>query len=189
MKRSDLLKVCAFWISPMESPVAMAELLSDAGRECHEGGAREAGSTAPEGRRDRLPLFEHLHAGHRVVPSGGEGETVARGLLVDADIILLGSDHAQPSAAIRGLMQEVADRPAVLACVSPFGSSGPLRDIAVNEFILQAMCGKLISTLGYDDDRAPVAAGGEPGLWLTGAYPGAHRHRLSEVGCGPRTAS
>ena len=119
---------------------------------------------------DRIPLFEHLHAGHRVVRSGGESETVARGLLVDADIILLGSDHAQPPAAIRNLVQEVADRPAVVACVSPFGSGGPICSIAVNEFILQAMCGKLISTLGYDDNRAPVAAGGEPGLWLTGSY-------------------
>jgi crotonobetainyl-CoA:carnitine CoA-transferase CaiB-like acyl-CoA transferase len=147
-----------------------AKLLSDAGASVTKVELEKPDRLRLRAAGERLPLFEHLHAGHRVVPSGGKGETVARSLLVDADIILLGSDHTQPSAAIRDLMQEVADRPAVLACVSPFGSSGPLCDIAVNEFILQAMCGKLISTLGYDDDRAPVAAGGEPGLWLTGAY-------------------
>jgi crotonobetainyl-CoA:carnitine CoA-transferase CaiB-like acyl-CoA transferase len=54
--------------------------------------------------------------------------------------------------------------------ISPFGTQGPWCEAPANEFTLQGWSGKLATNYGGDPSRAPVAAGGEPGRWLTGAF-------------------
>jgi crotonobetainyl-CoA:carnitine CoA-transferase CaiB-like acyl-CoA transferase len=52
--------------------------------------------------------------------------------------------------------------------MSPFGRTGPRRDQPATEFTLQAWCGS-IAWRG-PEGRPPLPAGGDEGLWVTGAF-------------------
>ena len=120
-----------------------------------------------------VPLFAHLHDGHdqlavdRRSPSDRARYAAVMG---ESDIILCGTDCT--GAAPPTIVDErpALRRNAVTLRVSPFGTSGPWRDRPANEFTLQAWSGKLGQSYAVTDGRAPVAAGGDTGLWLAGAF-------------------
>jgi crotonobetainyl-CoA:carnitine CoA-transferase CaiB-like acyl-CoA transferase len=59
---------------------------------------------------------------------------------------------------------------AVVVAITPFGTSGPYvdRELVVNEFVLQALCGS-IGGRGWPGSE-PMQAGGRLGEWFAGAY-------------------
>jgi len=95
----------------------------------------------------------------------------ARRLAAEVDIIITGADDRLLDT--KESLARVADArgpAAVVARVSPFGTTGPLAHAAANEFVLQARSGKLTVNFEKSPERAPAVAGGEPGLWLAGAF-------------------
>lgn len=108
--------------------------------------------------RGEGPLFGFLAAGKRSVPAGpGTAE-----LLADVDLVLTDGAHGDLS---------LRRHPATtVVSVTPFGSAGPYVEDgrAVNEFVLQAMCGS-IGTRGWPGEE-PLQAGGRIGEWVAGVY-------------------
>jgi benzylsuccinate CoA-transferase BbsE subunit len=86
-----------------------------------------------------------------------DGPPLLRRLLAKADIFL---ESLPPGAlAARGLAsaQLAADYPRlVMASVSPFGQSGPWRDLAMTDLTQMALSG-IMASCGYDEEDAPGA--------------------------------
>ena len=150
-----------------EAGAHVVKVEAPAGDPLRRRGAHEGASGAT------VPLFAHLHDGHeQLVVDRRSSSDCARyaAVIADSAIILCGSDCSgvapptivdQPIAAPPG---------SVTLRVSPFGSSGPWKERAANEFTLQAWSGKLGQGYAAADGRVPVAAGGDTGLWLAGAF-------------------
>ncbi|ADP80506.1 CaiB/BaiF CoA transferase family protein [Pseudofrankia inefficax] len=130
-------------------------------------------------------LFRYLNASKRSVAAEPDSPRV-RGLAAAADVVITGgalaggnhAGHGLDAAAVRRLH---ADNPrAVVVSISPFGLAGPWtgagaahgsqppRDRAVNEFLLQALCGSTAAR--GEPDAAPLQAGGRIGEWAAGVY-------------------
>ncbi|MCH2172533.1 CoA transferase [Myxococcota bacterium] len=108
----------------------------------------------PEGRDplDGRLLAQHLHAGKNIGPPDP-----------DADILLVGADDGH-SAPVPHLEKRTGT---IRVEISPFGNSGPWAGRAATEFTLQAWSGSL--EMRELEGRPPVAAGGSPALWASGA--------------------
>jgi crotonobetainyl-CoA:carnitine CoA-transferase CaiB-like acyl-CoA transferase len=104
-------------------------------------------------------LFGFLHAGKRSVGPGGAD------LLPGADLVITDGSAGPSPDAVRAALPA-----GVVVTVTPFGLSGPYveADLAVNEFVLQAMCGS-IGSRGWPGEE-PLQAGGRIGEWVAGCY-------------------
>ncbi|HEV8297146.1 MAG TPA: CoA transferase, partial [Acidimicrobiales bacterium] len=124
--------------------------------------------------RRRRALYEHLHEHHEQVvidPTSALDRSRLDELLSSSGIVLGGSDSSGTRPRTDWNANLATLNPAAIAAsISPFGASGPWCDGPANEFTLQAWSGKLATNYGGYADRPPVAAGGETGLWLTGAF-------------------
>ncbi|OBH77032.1 acyl-CoA hydratase [Mycobacterium scrofulaceum] len=109
-------------------------------------------------------LFDYLAAGKRSVADDGRSEAAA--LLAGADIVLTDLTDGWTLDRITAHTGPAA----VVAAVTPFGTTGPYVDdrVAANEFILQALCGSTAGR-GWQEDE-PVQAGGQLGEWLAGTF-------------------
>lgn len=109
-------------------------------------------------------LFGYLAAGKRSVVARDGADTGA--LLAAADIVLT---DLTDGWSLDDITAHTAPA-AVVAAVTPFGTTGPYVDehVVANEFILQALCGS-IAGRGWPGDE-PVQAGGRLGEWLAGTF-------------------
>ncbi|MBY8856803.1 CoA transferase [Nocardia sp. CA2R105] len=113
-------------------------------------------------------LFDFLHAGKdSVVAEPSSAATVAH-LFECADLIVTDGSGGWTLPFVRELAGP--DSSAVAVTVTPFGLDGPYAeaDRAVNEFVLQAMCGS-IEGRGWPGEM-PLQAGGRTGEWVAGVY-------------------
>ncbi|TVS84706.1 CaiB/BaiF CoA-transferase family protein [Mycobacterium helveticum] len=109
-------------------------------------------------------LFDYLAAGKRSVVRRDDAEITA--LLAGADIVVTDLTDGWTLDDITAHTGPAA----VVAAVTPFGTTGPYVDdqVLANEFILQALCGS-IAGRGWPGDE-PVQAGGRLGEWLAGTF-------------------
>jgi crotonobetainyl-CoA:carnitine CoA-transferase CaiB-like acyl-CoA transferase len=109
-------------------------------------------------------LFGYLGAGKKSVVDRDRAEITA--LLAGADIVLTDLTDGR---TLDGITSHTGPA-AVVACVTPFGMTGPFVDdqVVANEFILQALCGSTASR-GWPGDE-PVQAGGRLGEWLAASF-------------------
>lgn len=115
-------------------------------------------------------LFKYLAGGKRSVavdPDDSGQRRRALELIENADIVVWspGSGLADHPTFHPRELQEAAPQAVVLA-ITPFGLTGPWTQRPATEFTLQAWSGGVAGR--GDVDRAPVAAGGRTGDWLTG---------------------
>ncbi|WP_262403440.1 CoA transferase [Actinomadura sp. CNU-125] len=111
------------------------------------------------------PLFGYLNAGKRSTVA----ESPAADLLGGADLLV--SDGERPGWGARELHALLPDGSStVVLSIRPLGLDGPYvaDGTAVNEFVLQAMCGS-IGGRGWPDET-PLQAGGRIGEWVGGVY-------------------
>lgn len=109
-------------------------------------------------------LFDYLAAGKKSVVDHGQSEITS--LLAGADLVITDLTGGRTLDDITAHTAAAA----VVVAVTPFGTTGPYveKQLAANEFILQALCGS-IAGRGWPDDE-PVQAGGRLGEWLAGTF-------------------
>jgi crotonobetainyl-CoA:carnitine CoA-transferase CaiB-like acyl-CoA transferase len=126
-----------------------------------------SGGDIPDGENGAL--FGYLNAGKRSVLLTSPVVPQAEKLLAGADLVI--ADGERPGWDALSLRERLpAGARAVVLSLRPFGLDGPYVEagVAVNEFVLQAMCG---STGGRGwPGEVPLQAGGRLGEWVTGAY-------------------
>jgi crotonobetainyl-CoA:carnitine CoA-transferase CaiB-like acyl-CoA transferase len=111
------------------------------------------------------PLFGYLNAGKRSVLAVSPAEVP----LDAVDLVI--TDGGRPGWDARELRRLLPEgSAAVVLSVRPFGLDGPYVEdaVAVNEFVLQAMCGS-IGGRGWPGE-VPLQAGGRLGEWVAGVY-------------------
>jgi crotonobetainyl-CoA:carnitine CoA-transferase CaiB-like acyl-CoA transferase len=114
-------------------------------------------------------LFGYLNAGKRSVVLTSLAAPLTAQLLADVDVII--TDGQRPGWDARSVHQRLPSQArTVVVSLLPFGLDGPYVEagVAVNEFVLQAMCGS-IGGRGWPGE-VPLQAGGRIGEWVAGAY-------------------
>jgi crotonobetainyl-CoA:carnitine CoA-transferase CaiB-like acyl-CoA transferase len=160
------LKVLEF--SSGIAPAYCGKMLADAGAdvvkvEHTDGDPMRAWRARPD--TGAGALFDYVAAGKRSV-IGDEGSAEVAALISAADVIVTDLSDGRSLTDIAA----PATSSAVVVAITPFGTSGPYvdRDLQVNEFILQALCGS-IGGRGWPGSE-PMQAGGRLGEWFAGAY-------------------
>jgi crotonobetainyl-CoA:carnitine CoA-transferase CaiB-like acyl-CoA transferase len=108
-------------------------------------------------------LFRFLNAGKRSV-IGEPGDAEIDALVASADLVV--EDGRVSDAGLAG-WRSARPRLTVLS-ITPFGRSGPWRDRAATEFIVQAECGS-IGSRGVRGEE-PFQAGGRITEWIGGTF-------------------
>lgn len=99
-----------------------------------------------------------------------EGVAGWRALVASADIVI---DAAGPDVldGVGAGYASFADQPRLIWCaITPFGLTGPLRDLPANDLVSMAL-GGIVMMCGYDDhELPPVRPDGEHSLNIAGEY-------------------
>ncbi len=131
---------------------------------------RVVGSTAPTG--DHSPLSSFLHAGKGSVVADlttAAGRAEVLDLAASADLLVESADPGAMAALGLGPAVLHAANPGLtIVSITPFGQTGPWAHRPATEFTLQAASGS-IGGRGTPE-RPPVAAGGQLGDWIAGAW-------------------
>ena len=108
-------------------------------------------------------LFGYLAADKRSVLRDDEGVSA---LIACADLVVTDLTEGWSLEDLPARARQSA----VVAAITPFGTTGPYVDeqVVANEFILQALCGS-IAGRGWPDSE-PLQAGGRIGEWLAGTF-------------------
>jgi crotonobetainyl-CoA:carnitine CoA-transferase CaiB-like acyl-CoA transferase len=139
-----------------------ARLLADAGADVIKIEPREGDAARRLGPfPDEVPeenasgLFHYLNAGKRSVSLNletGAGRELLQRLLATVDVLI--SDYSPSELAELGLLYEQAKEHnhALIACaVTPFGLTGPYRDLKADDIVVLSLGGMTAATPGFPD--------------------------------------
>jgi crotonobetainyl-CoA:carnitine CoA-transferase CaiB-like acyl-CoA transferase len=121
-------------------------------------------SCAGPGRIDDGVLFDYLHGGHRAAAIQSHRDLEP--LIQAADVVVLDGLLKGPRLDPRKLTRDDPDL--IVACITPYGLTGPYAGRPGTELIAQADGGSL--AIRGHPSRPPVQAGGQSTEWLTGTY-------------------
>jgi crotonobetainyl-CoA:carnitine CoA-transferase CaiB-like acyl-CoA transferase len=109
-------------------------------------------------------LFDYLHGGHRAAAIRTHQDLEE--LLPAADVVILDGLLKPPRLDPQQLTSDDPDL--IVACITPYGLTGPYAGRPGTELVAQADGGSL--AIRGHPSRPPIQAGGQSTEWLTGSY-------------------